>query len=254
MERVTFLLEDTGERLACLLNPESLAFSRLAGVRPRRSVGGPLTGVALSDDPLLYTGGGVTALTLDLLFDTSVAGSSIHSEDIRDWTQPLRNLAENGGSAMGGRWRRPALATFIWGKAWNVTGVVTAIAERLESFTEAGIPRRSWLRLRFVRVDQGAGRSRRTEGPQRPLPDFLSSIGGIVNAAQVEMQPDDVQVHEVIGGTGLSGRLDELAHRHYGDPSWWRVIAAVNGIDDPLDVPAGTRLSIPSPSLLSRWK
>ena len=31
MERVAFLIEETGERIACLLNPESLVVRRIAG-------------------------------------------------------------------------------------------------------------------------------------------------------------------------------------------------------------------------------
>lgn len=57
MERVAFLIEDTGERLGCLLNPESLVMRRQAGIRPRQSVGGLVTGADLSDDQLLYCGG-----------------------------------------------------------------------------------------------------------------------------------------------------------------------------------------------------
>jgi hypothetical protein len=55
MERVAFLIEDTGQRIGCLLNPESLVVRRTAGVQPRRSAGGALTGTSLPDDPLLFT-------------------------------------------------------------------------------------------------------------------------------------------------------------------------------------------------------
>ncbi len=77
MERVAFLIEDTGERIGCLLNPESLVVRRQAGVRARRSAGGLVTGADLADDQLLYSGGGNTELTMNLLFDVSLAGSSI---------------------------------------------------------------------------------------------------------------------------------------------------------------------------------
>ena len=60
MERVAFLIERTGERIGCLLNPESIVRRRVAGVRTRRSAGGLLTGTGLSDDQLIYTGGGTT--------------------------------------------------------------------------------------------------------------------------------------------------------------------------------------------------
>lgn len=35
MERVAFLIEPTGERLGCLLNPESVILRRAAGLQPR---------------------------------------------------------------------------------------------------------------------------------------------------------------------------------------------------------------------------
>ena len=50
MERVAFLLERTGERIACLLNPESLVLRRRAGLRSRQSAGGLVTGAELADD------------------------------------------------------------------------------------------------------------------------------------------------------------------------------------------------------------
>ena len=53
MERVTFVVESTGERLGCLLNPESLQVSRNAGVRRRRTATGLLAGAGISDDPVL---------------------------------------------------------------------------------------------------------------------------------------------------------------------------------------------------------
>src|SRR5438132_13528251 len=95
MERVAFLIEETGVRLGCLLNPEGLVTRRIAGVRRRRSLSGHLTGTQLADDPLLYTGGGRMELELDLLFDVSLAGSSITSDDVRDLTRPLWDLGEN---------------------------------------------------------------------------------------------------------------------------------------------------------------
>src|SRR5438105_1692360 len=110
MERVAFLIEATSERIGCLLNPETLVLRRAAGVRPRRSAGGLLTGGQLTDDPLLYTGGGRTELELDLLFDTSLAGSTITTDDVRDLTGPFWALAENATGADG--YGQPPLVRF----------------------------------------------------------------------------------------------------------------------------------------------
>jgi hypothetical protein len=112
VERVAFLVEKTGERLGCLLNPESVVTRRIAGVKPRTNGSRPLTGPDLSDDPLLFIGGGTTELKLDLLFDISVAGSTIVSEDVRDLTRPLWQLAETAASSAGyGEVPRNALNT-----------------------------------------------------------------------------------------------------------------------------------------------
>src|SRR5258708_5977543 len=156
MERVTFLVEATGVRLPCLLNPETLVVRRLAGVRPLRSAAGALAGAALADDPLLHTGGGRTELDLDLLFDVTLGGGTVATDDVRDLTGPLWSLVENA-AGHDGRWRTPTVR-FVWGKSWNVPGVLVAAAERLENFTPHGTARRSWLRLRLWRVAEQAGR------------------------------------------------------------------------------------------------
>src|SRR5258707_11741469 len=107
MERAAFLIDETNERLGCLLNPADLVMRRVAGVVARNSVGGHFTGSGLRDDPLLYTGGGKTILELHLLFDVSLAGSSLQSSDVRDLTGPLWNLVESMQNASGSR--RPPL-------------------------------------------------------------------------------------------------------------------------------------------------
>jgi len=95
MERVAFLIEETGEHIGCLLNPESVVMTRTAGVEPRRSSGGRLTGTGLADDPLLFTGGGRTELKLDLLFDVDLAPDHLGVTDVRQMTRPIWALAEN---------------------------------------------------------------------------------------------------------------------------------------------------------------
>lgn len=240
MERVAFLIESTGERLGCMLNPESLVVRRSAGVRPRRSANGALTGATLTDDPLLYTGGGSTEMLIDLLFDVTIAGSSIESEDVRDLTGRLWALAENAPAD--DRFGRPPLVRFVLGKSWNILGVVRAVAERLEYFTPAGVPRRSWLRMHFVRVGEEAGRAQEAKAPA--LPGELPEPGSLA--------PGQVRVHEVISsesstepGGGAGERLDEIASRYFGDASLWRWLANFNFLDDPLHIRAGTVLQIP---------
>ncbi len=244
MERVAFLVEQTGQRLACLLNPESLVVRRSAGVRTRSASRRPLAGADLSDDPLLYTGGGTTTLELDLLFDVSLAGSSVPTDDVRQLTAPLWQLAENAGAGQG--YGRPPLVHFVWGKSWSVPGIVVAVAERLESFTPEGAPQRSWLRMRLRRVNESP-----TARPQAqaPLPSIDPSL-----LEDAELAPADIAAHELAGeGTTVEGepatageRLDQVAYRWFGNPAYWHLLAQVNDLADPLRLEAGQVLRVPS--------
>jgi hypothetical protein len=218
VERVAFLIEDTDQVLRCMLNPETLVLQRTAGVRPRRSASGSLTGAALADDPVLYTGGGRTILELDLLFDLELADARTPADDIRDLTSPLWQMAENTQQRQG--YAQPAQVRFLWGKAWNVPAVVLSVAERFERFTPQGHAQRSWLRLRLLRVNE-------TVPQPRPRTSFL--LSDVPSRDQIGSPDETWGAHEQIQGE----RLDQLAARTYGDPSLWRLIAAVNNIDDP---------------------
>jgi hypothetical protein len=143
MERVAFLIEETGERIVCLLNPESVVVRRTAGVRPRRSIGGSLAGSELADDALLFTGGGTTEMFFNLLFDVSLSETKTEVKDVRDLTSPLWKLAENSGESK--TYGEPPRVRFVWGKSWNVSGVVAAVSERFDYFDMAGVPRSNRL-------------------------------------------------------------------------------------------------------------
>ncbi len=250
MERVAFLVEATGERIGCMLNPETLLVQRRAGLGPRRAGGGLVAGAGLSDEPLLYAGGGSTALTLDLLFDVTLPGSSRPCLDVRALSGPLWNLAENAGPE--GGFGRPPVARFVWGKTWNIPGIVAEIAERLEAFGADGAPRRSWVRLRFVRTPEP-----RVPEPPEPVPG--SGVDGAIpeeDLAPPEAPGEELRLHEVaggsageggegIGGQGLGDRLDVLAARYLGSAALWRRLAQLNGVDDPSALRPGQLLRIP---------
>lgn len=239
MERVAFLIERTGERIECLLNPASFTVTRQAGLRPQRTLAGLVSGRSDSDHPLLATGGGVTELVLELLFDMSKAQGAQPDDSVQLLTAPLWALAENAEAGVAA----PPQVRFCWGKAWNIPVSVATVAERFEQFTPTGVPRRSWMSLRLLRRPE-------TVAPaEAPAP--APGVQPLVPEPQ-DFAPEDLQVHEVAGEGSADGepagqgeRLDELAHRLYGDASLWRVIAAFNGLDDPARVPAGTRLMIP---------
>jgi hypothetical protein len=249
MERVAFLVEETGERIDCLLNPESMEVSRLAGVRSRTSTGGLLTGAGLADDPLHFTGGGRTEMVLDLLFDVELAEGRPGPRDVRTLTRKLWQLAENSAQDRGGV--RPPQCRLVWGKSWNLPGVITAVAERFDAFDAFGSPSRSWLRMKLVRVAESAQQA------QEAFDAELSAAHADheLQAALVSPSPDPAAtgavraVGEGPAEQGFSGvRVDLLATDALGSPFLWRRLAAFNGIDNPFTVAAGAVLAVPPPA------
>jgi len=241
MERVAFLIEKTGERIGCMLNPETLVARRAAGIVRRNGATGPLQGVRQTDDLLLYAGGGATEMILDLLFDTTLADDTQAPGDVRTLTRPLWNLAENSSDDQGQG--QVPIVRFVWGKTWNVPGIVTAVAERLEFFDESGVPRRSWLRMRFWRVSLA----------DQPIPaaPAVPDLEKLLPRDSPESAKARTAV-EVLGGASLEtdghaspSRLDEIAYRNYGHSGLWRLVAWFNNVSDPLRVTAGTLLRIP---------
>jgi len=236
LERVAFLLEKTGERLCCLLNPETLVFRRRAGVETRQSKGEVITGLNQTDDQLIYYGGGCTELTLDLLFDVSLVGSSIETDDVRSLTTPIWNLAEN--SQHPGRYYGcPPVVLFVWGKCWNFSGIVTAVAERFEYFSSTGLPKRSWLRMRMKRVKQ-----EETANLSTPAAQVFPSSGSMLQQYELGIPEQQEEVHQIVGGEYLY----QISDRYLGDPGRWRELAILNNIENPLDLEAGSILKLPT--------
>ncbi|MGH9245612.1 MAG: hypothetical protein ACRD29_15105 [Acidimicrobiales bacterium] len=243
MERVAFLVEETGERIDCLLNPERIEATRLAGVRARGSAAGTLTGTGLADDPLHFTGGGRTELRLDLLFDVDLIDAPTVPVDVRALTRRLWQLAENSSEERGSV--RPPLVRLIFGKSWNVPGIVAAIAERFDRFTPSGAPKRSWVRLKLVRVTESAADAEaRFEERLATLPP--PSAPGATPGSPEEPGRAVLAVGEGEPVPGYSGvRFDLLSTDALGSPFLWRMMAEYNDLDNPLDVPAGTPLAVP---------
>ncbi|MGC5173153.1 hypothetical protein ACLQ2Q_21135 [Microbacterium sp. DT81.1] len=283
MERVAFIVEETGERITCMLNPEHIVQRRIAGLAPRRSGAGIVAGPARSDSPLLHTGGGRTEIELQLLFDVGLlpppivppppspipaeggAGgpSEVELGELgptepgspppaavapppirRDVRDHTRPLWQLAeNSANGGR--GVPHVRMVLGKEMNVLAVVEALAERFEQFDASGTPKRSWLSMRLVRVPD----------PNPPAPEIpvAVTIPGAAAAEAAAAAP--AAIHAVIGagpspagGPPAGGEtLPQIAARYFGGRSaLWRWIAEVNLLDDVIWPEPGRDLIIPS--------
>jgi hypothetical protein len=101
MERVTFLVERTGERIPCLLNPEKLEVRRSAGIVRRRNASGGVIGNPRTDDPLVATGGGVTEYELKLLFDVDLLAGPSDSGGVAPAAAPTPVPSQDVGATLG---------------------------------------------------------------------------------------------------------------------------------------------------------
>jgi hypothetical protein len=65
--------------------------------------------------------------------------------------------------------------------------------------------------------------------------------GGASGETEEEVESEEPEAEPA----GSTERLDEIAHRLYGDCRFWRLIAGFNNIDNPLQLAAGRLLRIP---------
>lgn len=274
MEKLAIIVEATGERFTCMLNPEHIVISRSAGLGQRRTTAGLIAGPHQSDFPLMRTGGGRTEVELQLLFDVDLVpppilatatptppaepgeeelGSSSSPQapptatprpprDVRDYTRPLWELAEN--SDVSG-WGVPEVR-LVLGKTMNILAVVEAVAERFERFDANGVPGRSWMSLRLVRVpDANPPAPTETESV-----DIPSGEEALARAAAAPLA-----LHQVVGAGSAPGEpatggetLAAIAARYFdGRAALWRWIADVNQLDDVVWPEPGRELIIPPP-------
>jgi hypothetical protein len=200
-------------------------------------------------------------LRLDLLFDVNVPGTWLGSQpadpnvagederDVRDLTLPLWNLAEN--QTRPGEVAGPPRVRFVWGKRWDFPAVVAAVAERLENFTSSGVPQRSFMRLRLLRADDNVV-PEEMHSPElpgtAPLPEPESEPDSPLDVLPLAEQPP-AETYESYVSPGHP--LFLTAFFFFGDASLWTVIAEANPDVDPVFVPPGTVLRIPSSGKLA---
>jgi len=228
MERVVFYIESTGQSVRCLLNPEGLTLQRLSGLQERTSEGRPIAHHSMSDAPLINTGAGSTTIELKIMFDVTISQRVI--TDVRTLSKPLWDLAEN--HQVKSEYTQPPIVRLVWGKTWNLPGIITAAAEKFESFDHDGIPKRSWMTLHFRRLSESSASSK------KPQKDTTQNSNITVNLTAAN-KIDNI---ELVPGA----RLDLLAEKYLGDSRKWRSIAQLNQINDPSNVTSSQMIKVPS--------
>jgi hypothetical protein len=159
---------------------------------------------------------GAQTLKLSLMFDTFEDGEDVTLTTNKLWKFMEPRTREEGNS---NRKVPPPDVAFEWG-VFRFVSVITQMTQKFTLFQSDGTPVRAKVDVTFTQ--------------HRDVEDYPNqnptSGGGDVE-----------KVHRVIAGD----RLDSIAYAVYGDATRWRLIAARNGLRDPLAIKPGQILTIP---------
>ncbi|HEY4227331.1 MAG TPA: hypothetical protein VGM49_03260 [Candidatus Limnocylindrales bacterium] len=170
----------------------------------------------LLSDPTLtgeYLGTRAMTVSMQLFFDDFASAKGDVTPKITKllkWQQPQNNEG-----------KPPPLVQFKWGNAQleNFWGMITDLVISYTVFAKNGTPLQAKVDLTLLGADNLAPGSNPT-------------------SHAIDMR----RVHTVVQGESIQS----VAFEELGDPNYWRAIADVNDIDDPLRVRPGAALVIPS--------
>ena len=163
----------------------------------------------LGSSLLQFVRGSAQTLTMELFFDTTDLGV-----DVRDFTGSVMALTDVNSDT-----HAPPRLLFLWGTL-AFPCVLESVTQRFEYFNSQGRPLRARLTVSFKGFD---------------LPsDLLSSIP--------LLSADRAKRRVVKSGDTLQG----IAAQEYNDPRRWRPIAEANNINNPLTLPVGQGIVIPT--------
>jgi len=208
-----FLEIEGGGRVPCMYNPENFSMSRSNDWSAPESTPG------MDVKTLSFAGANSGTMSLDLFFDTTATGAPVtdHTSKIvalMDIDPNLPGSDPDSGNA------RPPTVTFHWGNLHAFPAVVSSLTLQFTYFSSSGVPLRASMGLELTQYEKS-----NAFGPQNPTSGT----------------PKPHRVHRVMPGE----TLDRISARYYGDSTRWRVIAAANGLEDPLALQPGQVVSIP---------
>lgn len=194
------------QEITALFNPNQITIQKTANWRDAPA--------AQRDVPASqHTHAEAARLTMDLFFDTYEAGT-----DVREHTASIHHLmtVEKHGNM-----HRPPVCRLLWGRSGVFfQGVLEHLTQRFSLFLEDGWPVRATLACTFKEWRTDEEEARR----------------------QDKQSVDVLKTHLLRRGDTLSS----IAMKEYEDPTLWRPIAQANGITDPLALPYGRLLVIPT--------
>lgn len=209
MDKATIAIEGADTTIECLFNPKDYTVTKTNNWKPD-----PMQGESAPHPS--FTGGTPWAMTLQLLFDSTLLEPKISVKEVTgmlfDAMKATRDEVSKGNT------KRPPTITFHYG-TFDFKGVAQSLSVQYTLFTPEGEPIRADVKLALMEweVDPQKGQNPTTHGE--------AGLGS----------------HVVRDGDSLPS----IAYQVYGDATQWRTIAQANGIDDVLRLSSGRMLSVP---------
>ena len=198
--------------IECMFNPTDYALNQTVAIKAENSPGKP-------GGTLQYTGTNAMTFTATLLFDDYASFEGDVTPTITkllSWGRPTEDSIKKKQPC-------PPLVAFQWGgnrQLENFCGFLTSVDVKYLLFRRDGTPVQADVTIKITGPPTTATSS------QNPTSHAL----------------DTTQTHTVVEGE----TIQSVAYAELGKPSYWRAIAELNGIDDPMRIAAGSMLLIPS--------
>jgi nucleoid-associated protein YgaU len=208
LEKAVINNTNTGERIQVEFNPEEYTL--------HKDINYAQTGVPGLSAPILqFVHGNLQTLEMELFLDTYEkhgAGNEA-GQDVRALTKKITGLMNIDPAT-----HAPPILLFTWGSL-SFTCVLGRGSQRFIMFLADGTPVRARLQVTF---------------------NEFRNVD--LEAKEIKRETSNyTKLYVAIQGETLSA----IANRTYGNPALWRPIAILNGIGNPQELAAGTRLVVP---------
>jgi nucleoid-associated protein YgaU len=199
-----------GQEIVFTFNPKEFSISKSATWKRTGQRGAKTAAMPQ------FTGSAPATLTVEVFLDSSEEKNPSVAPKVQkllDAVTPLqKTVSENNPS--------PPWVVFGWGRFMSFVAVLKQVNAKYTMFRSDGTPIRATASLTLEEV------------PTTPPPRQNPTSGALTAHRS----------HTVVAGD----TLQSIAYAEYSDPARWRDLAEVNGIDDPMRLPPGTPLLVPS--------
>ncbi|MEU6021951.1 peptidase M23 [Micromonospora sp. NPDC047134] len=194
-----------------MFNPNQLTLTKSAAWIPHVVRGAEQVGIAE------FSGSEPRTLSLTVFLDVT----DTHGRTVQQRVETLLSCCTPTMASIAAKAPSPPWVKFTWGQFQTVSfySYVSQVTATYTLFNSSGTPLRATCDLTLTEISGSKPGQNPTSGGRSAR-----------------------RMHRVVDGDSLP----LLAHREYGDPTVWRVIAEANDLDDPTRLRPGTELLLPA--------